>query len=82
VIYAVVWLPAGMTAYRRLRASDPDGAKRIAGAVAALSADPCPAESSALGTTNFRRLRLDNYRVLYEITDVAVHVMHVGRVPG
>jgi mRNA interferase RelE/StbE len=47
--YSVIWLPEAVTAYRRLRATDPDGAKRIAKAVAALAADPRPAESNALG---------------------------------
>lgn len=79
---AVIWLPEAMTAYRRLRAADPDGARQIAKAVAALGTDPCPTGSSALGGTAFRRLYLDRYRVLYEVTDTAVRVMHVGRVIG
>jgi mRNA interferase RelE/StbE len=69
-----------MLAYRRLRAADPEGAKRIARAVGSLSAAPRPPESSALGGTSFRRLRLGNYRVLYEISGTTVRVMHVGRV--
>jgi mRNA-degrading endonuclease RelE of RelBE toxin-antitoxin system len=80
--YSVIWLPEAMTAYRRLRATDPDGAKRIAKAVAALASDPCPAESNALGGTRYRRMRLDRYRVLYEVADEMVRVMHVGRVIG
>jgi hypothetical protein len=47
--YSVIWLSEAMTAYRRLRAADPNGAKRIAKAVAMLAADPRPAESSSLG---------------------------------
>jgi mRNA interferase RelE/StbE len=80
--YPVIWLPEAMTAYRQLRASGPDGAKRIEKAVAALAVDPRPAESNALGGTNFRRIRLDGYRVLYEVADDMVRVMHVGRVIG
>jgi hypothetical protein len=34
--YSVIWLSEAMTAYRLLRADDPDGAKRIAKAIAAL----------------------------------------------
>ena len=79
--YAVIWRPEAMTAYRRLRAVDGQGVKRIAQTVSALAADPCPAASSALGGTNFRRLRLDDYRVLYEVAEETVYVMHVGRVP-
>jgi mRNA-degrading endonuclease RelE of RelBE toxin-antitoxin system len=63
-----------------LRTADPDGAKRIARAVAALAADSHPVESNALGGTSFRRLRLDRYRVLYEVTEDMIRVMHVGRV--
>ena len=79
---AVIWLSEAMTAYRRLRAADPDGARQIAKAVAVLGTDPCPTGSSALGGTAFRRLYFDRYRVLYEATDTAVRVMHVGRVIG
>jgi mRNA interferase RelE/StbE len=80
--YAIIWQPEAIASYRRLRTADSDGAKQIARAVTALAADPHPAASRALGGTNFRRLRLGHYRVLYEVTDVAVCVMHVGRVPG
>jgi mRNA interferase RelE/StbE len=80
--YTVVWLPEAMTAYRRLRATDPEGAKRMALAVGELASNPDPDGSSALGGTSFRRLRLDNYRVLYEVSGETIRVMHVGRVPG
>jgi len=75
-----VWLPAAMNAYRSLRVTDPEGARRIARGVVALTAEPCPEGSSRLGETDFRRLRLDQYRVLYEVTPDTVRVMHVGRV--
>jgi mRNA interferase RelE/StbE len=78
--HTVIWLPEAMAAYRRLRSSGPDGAKMMASVVASLAADPRPAHSNALGATNFRRIRLDRYRILYEVGDTAVHVMHVGRV--
>jgi mRNA interferase RelE/StbE len=78
--YSVIWLPEAMTAYRVLRTADPDGARRIAKATAALAVDSHPAESNALGGTSFRRLRLDRYRVLYEVTEDMIRVMHVGRV--
>jgi mRNA interferase RelE/StbE len=80
VTHAVVWLPGAMTAYRSVRDSDPDGARRISRAVALLSGNPCPGESTALGGTPFRRLRLDHYRVLYEVEPGTVSVMHVGSV--
>jgi len=80
VTHAVVWLPGAMAAYRAVRAADPDGARRISRAVALLAGDPCPEGSTSLGTTGFRRLRLDTYRVLYEVAAGSVSVMHVGSV--
>jgi hypothetical protein len=76
----IVWLPAAMTAFRTLREDDPDGAMLIANAVAALRAEPRPPNSTALGDTDFRRLRVERYRVLYELTSDAVRIMHVGSV--
>lgn len=69
-----------MAAYRVLRSADPDGARRVSCAVAALRDDPCPQASTALGASGFWRLRLDAYRVLYEIVPGSVRVLHVGRV--
>lgn len=80
VTHAVVWLPGAMNAYRVVRESDPEGARRISGAVALLAGDPCPEGSSVLGSTAFRRLRLERYRVLYEVAPGTVSVMHVGSV--
>jgi hypothetical protein len=40
--YTVVWLPDAMSAFRRLRAADRDGAKQVSAAVAALATDPRP----------------------------------------
>jgi hypothetical protein len=76
----VIWLGTAMAAYRRLRVSDPDGAKRIASMVAALADDPHPPHSNPLGATSFRRIRMDRYRILYEVGDSTVQVMHVGRI--
>jgi mRNA-degrading endonuclease RelE of RelBE toxin-antitoxin system len=69
-----------MTAFRTLRGSEPEGAALVATAVAALATEPRPDTSTALGDTAFRRLRIDRYRVLYELTPDAVRVMHVGQV--
>jgi|GEM_PF-4836279 len=76
----IVWLPAAMTAYRTLRDDDRDGAALIANAIAGLPAEPRPPNSTALGDTQFRRLRVERYRVLYELTSTTVRVMHVGSV--
>jgi mRNA interferase RelE/StbE len=76
----IVWLPGAMTAFRALREDDQEGATLIANAVAALHAEPRPPNSTALGDTEFRRLRVERYRVLYELTETTVRVMHVGSV--
>jgi hypothetical protein len=69
---AVVWLPAAMNAYRLLRVKDSEGARRIARRIAVLAAEPHPEESSCLGETDFRRLRLDQQSVLYEVTQPGI----------
>jgi mRNA-degrading endonuclease RelE of RelBE toxin-antitoxin system len=76
----IVWLPGAMSAFRALREEDPEGATLVANAVAALRADPRPRNSTSLGQTQFRRLRVDHYRVLYELAPDAVRIMHVGSV--
>jgi mRNA interferase RelE/StbE len=76
----IVWLPGAMTAFRTLRDEDPEGATLVANAVAVLRSEPRPQNSTALGDTQFRRLRVDRYRVLYELTSDAVRIMHVGSV--
>lgn len=81
--YTIVWRPEAFAALRRLRATDPDGAKFIGAAVTGLAADPCPLGSKALGGSGMYRLILDDYRVLYEVDGgaVAVYVINVGSVP-
>jgi hypothetical protein len=76
----IVWLPGAMTAFRTLRDEDPEGATLVANAVAALRTEPRPENSTALGDTEFRRLRVERYRVLYELSGAAVRIMHVGSV--
>lgn len=82
--YTVVWLPDAMSAFRRLRAADRDGAKQVSAAVAALATDPRPEGSTALGRSGFHRMRLGDYRVLYEVDDTAltIYVINVGAVSG
>ena len=87
--YTVVWLPKAMSAFRRLRAADRTGAKQVAASVSALAesalADqPAPEESTPLGRSGFRRLRLGDCRVLYEVdaATAAVFVINVGSVTG
>jgi mRNA interferase RelE/StbE len=80
VTHTIVWLPEARSAFRRLRAADPVGARQVSAAVGGLAGDPYPAGSTSLGGSGFHRLRLDNYRVLYEVdTDaVTVFLINVG----
>jgi mRNA-degrading endonuclease RelE of RelBE toxin-antitoxin system len=80
--FAVVWLPGAMTAYRSLRSAEPEAAVVITQAIAALAEEPRPPASNALGKTAFRRLRLEDFRILYEVTPDTVRIMHVGRTLG
>jgi mRNA-degrading endonuclease RelE of RelBE toxin-antitoxin system len=84
VTYRVVWLPEAMSALRRLRETEPDGAQQVTAAVGGLATDPRPAATRALGRSGFHRLRLGRYRLLYEIDPDAeiVYIVNVGSVPG
>jgi mRNA interferase RelE/StbE len=82
--YTIAWHEEAVSELRRLRKEDRHAVKPLLAAIAALADDPCPEESNALGTTAFRRLRVGDYRALYEIADevVAVYVLKVGRRPA
>jgi mRNA interferase RelE/StbE len=84
VTIRVVWLPEAMSAFRRLRDADPDGATRVAAAIGELASDPRPPGATPLGGSGFHRLRLGSHRVLYEVDAAAatVFVVNVGSVPG
>jgi len=51
--YTVAWLPEAMSAFRRLRKADPDGAKQVAAAVGSLAGDPSPDGSTAHGVAAY-----------------------------
>jgi mRNA interferase RelE/StbE len=82
--FVVVWQPAAVAGLRRVGADDAVAAKGIMAAVATLSAEPRPSDSSPLGDLGLRRLRIGEARVLYEVedTDMAVHILTVGRTPA
>lgn len=81
--FTIVWLPAAMSAYRRLRTVDPIGAKLVSSTVAALATDQYPRDSHRLGGAGMVRLFIGDYRVLYEVDGetVTVYVINVGSVP-
>lgn len=70
-----------MAGYRDLFATDRPMARRVRNAVNGLLRDPEPAESTHLGDSLFYRLHLDDYRVMYEVTDEMVRVWSLGRAP-
>jgi mRNA-degrading endonuclease RelE of RelBE toxin-antitoxin system len=80
--FTVVWRPEPVAALRSLRREDPAAAKALLAVVGALAKDPRPLSSKPLGSGRFRRLKLEDLRVLYEIDDdsVAVFVVKVGSV--
>lgn len=80
--YTVVWMVEAMASFRRLRAEDPAGAALVAAVVRDLANDHRPPNSRGLGETTFRRLRVESYRVLYEIDEPtgSVAILSVGRV--
>jgi mRNA interferase RelE/StbE len=80
--YTVVWTNQAMTEYRTLRSKDRQGATTVGDAVRALAIGPRPAAGRQLGNTDFRRLRVGAFRVLYRPGDEASALIaeHVGRI--
>jgi mRNA-degrading endonuclease RelE of RelBE toxin-antitoxin system len=78
--YTIVWRPEPVAALRSLRRQDPDAAKALVAAVGSLAADPRSVSSKPLASGRFWRLRLDDLRVLYEVSDetVTVYIIKVG----
>jgi len=80
VTYTLIWTHAAVAGLIRLRGVDPLLAKTVRGAVGALAGDPYPDASSALGSTNQRRLRIGGARVIYTVSEekVSVDILTVG----
>ena len=68
-------------AQRQLRKLPPDATARVRGPILALARDPRPPASVALAGGPFRRLRVGDIRVVYEINDEArtIVVLRVAR---
>jgi mRNA-degrading endonuclease RelE of RelBE toxin-antitoxin system len=80
--YTLIWRNEARQALSRLRSADPASAKLVIAAVGALATGPYPDSSSQLGD-RFRRLRLGDLRVTYEVDDDqrTVQVYLVGQLP-
>lgn len=70
----IEWSPAGRVSARRYMA-DQDGMRVIGAAVAALAADPLPAEGFHVG--EYHRLRVGDYRVVYVVEGDLITVARV-----
>jgi mRNA interferase RelE/StbE len=62
--------------------SDPAGIREVLDAIDRLADDPRPPESFPYGSPDLRRLRIGQYRVLYEIIQDTVAIRHVARSHG
>ncbi|MEV5874451.1 type II toxin-antitoxin system RelE/ParE family toxin [Streptomyces sp. NPDC052101] len=78
--YEIIFEPHALNAAARILEEDPAGLAKVLDAVDELAHDPRPAASTAYGP-DFRRLRVDEYRVLYIIDAQVVRILvtHVGR---
>jgi len=81
--YTLIWRNEARQALSRLRSADPVSAKLAIAAVGALAAEPYPDTSSQLGGSRFRRLRLGDLRVTYDVDEDqrTVQVYLVGQLP-
>jgi mRNA-degrading endonuclease RelE of RelBE toxin-antitoxin system len=66
-----------------LRSVDPASAKLVVAAVRALATEPYPDTSSRLGGSRFRRLRLGDLRVTYDVDEdqQTLQIYLVGQLP-
>jgi len=78
--YEVQWSDEALASAMHFLVDDRDGLLQVFAAVDLLAHDPRPVDAFAWGGGRFR-LRVGRYRVLYEITDLAVtiEVIHLGR---
>lgn len=81
--YGVKLSPDRMDQIADLEKRHRGSAKLIADAVFELADNPRPANSSALGTSEFRRLLLGLYRVTYRVDEHehVVEILSIGRAP-
>jgi mRNA interferase RelE/StbE len=61
---------------------DLEGIRAALDAIDQLTYDPRPAGSFPYGSPDLRRLRVGQYRILYEITDDTIAIRHIARGTG
>jgi mRNA interferase RelE/StbE len=81
VSYTLSWNEAALNTAAGFLRDDPTGLHRLMDALDHLVDDPRPDHSTALGNPDLRRLHVDRYRALYEITEPTkvITVIHIGR---
>ncbi len=79
--YEIAWADEAFAAAQAFMADDPTGLATVFDTVDNLATDPRPPAAIPWGGTNFLRLRVGRYRVLYQINDqvVRIDVVHLGR---
>jgi mRNA interferase RelE/StbE len=79
--YEVVWADEAFAAAQTFMAEDPVGLASVFDTVDELAAIPRPPIAIPWGSTDFLRLRVGRYRVLYEIEErlIRINVVHLGR---
>ncbi len=79
--YEIAWADEAFAVAQAFMADDPAGLATVFDTVDNLATNPRPPAAIPWGSTNFLRLRVGRYRVLYEINDrlVRIDVIHLGR---
>ncbi len=79
--YEIAWADEALAAAQAFMADDPAGLATVFDTVDNLATNPRPPAAIPWGSTNFLRLRVGRYRVLYEINDrlIRIDVIHLGR---
>ncbi|WP_327696991.1 type II toxin-antitoxin system RelE family toxin [Streptomyces sp. NBC_00459] len=79
--YEIVFEPHALDAAARFLKEDPSGLSLVLDTIDKLATDPRPAGSIPYGSRDIRRLRINDYRVLYFIDQESIHILitHLGR---
>ncbi|GAA3118995.1 type II toxin-antitoxin system RelE family toxin [Streptomyces echinatus] len=78
--YEIIFEPNALNAAARFLEEDPAGLAKVLDAIDELAQDPRPVASTPYGL-DIRRLRVDDYRVLYVIESEIIRILvtHLGR---
>ncbi|MFJ3900659.1 type II toxin-antitoxin system RelE/ParE family toxin [Streptomyces sp. NPDC090025] len=79
--YEIIFEPGALNSAARFLKDDPDGLALVLDTIDKLANDPRPTGSIAYGSPSLRRLRINDYRVLYVIEEDVIRVLvtHLGR---